>query len=37
MIELVSGTPAPDSWPNLRECEDKSWFWIQAISVFRFD
>jgi hypothetical protein len=37
MIELVSGMPAPQLGTNLRECEDQSWFKVQAVPVFLFD
>jgi hypothetical protein len=32
MIELVSSMSAPHSGTNLRECEDHSWFKVQAVS-----
>jgi hypothetical protein len=35
MIELVSGMPAPQLGTNLRECEDQSWFKVQAVPVCR--
>jgi hypothetical protein len=37
MIELVSGMPTPQFGDDLRECEDKSWFKVQAVLVLRFD
>jgi hypothetical protein len=36
LTELVSGMPAA-SFTNLRECEDQSWFKVQAVTVFHFD
>jgi hypothetical protein len=37
MIELVSGDEHPNSGTNLRECDDQSWFKVQAVPVFRSD
>jgi hypothetical protein len=37
MIEIVSGMPAAQFGMNLRECEDQSWFKVQAVPVFCFD
>jgi hypothetical protein len=31
MTEPVSGLPAPQLGTNLRECEDQSWFKVQAV------
>jgi hypothetical protein len=36
-IELVSGMQDVNSGTDLRECEDQSWFKVQAVPVFRFD
>jgi hypothetical protein len=37
MTELVSGMPEPQfGRTNLRECEDQTWFKVQAVPVFRF-
>jgi hypothetical protein len=33
MTELVSGIPTPEFGSNLRECEDKSRFKVQAVPV----
>jgi hypothetical protein len=35
IIELISSIPAPEFRTNLRECEDHSWFKVQAVPVFR--
>jgi hypothetical protein len=37
MVELVSGKPASSFEDKSRECEDQSWFKVQAVPVFRFD
>jgi hypothetical protein len=36
MIELVSRMRL-NLGKNFRECEDQSWFKIEAVPVFRFD
>jgi hypothetical protein len=37
MTELVSANQHLNSGTNLRECEDQSWFKVQAFPVFRSD
>jgi hypothetical protein len=34
MAEPASGMPAPQNETNLRECEDQSWFKVQAFIFF---
>jgi hypothetical protein len=34
MIEFVSGMPAPQFGDEFCECEDQSWFKVQAVPVF---
>jgi hypothetical protein len=36
MTELVSGCQHLNWGTNLRECEDQSWFKVQAVPVYRF-
>jgi hypothetical protein len=36
-IELVSGMPTPQFGTSLPECEDLTWFKVQAVLMFRFD
>jgi hypothetical protein len=36
-LSLLLAYQRLNSGANLRECEDQSWFKIQAVPVFRFD
>jgi hypothetical protein len=36
ITEFVCGKPAPRFGEELRECEDQSWFKVEAVPVFHF-